>query len=138
MIRHIVMWKLKDNAEGADKQKNAEKLKMILEGLPTTIKEIQAVEVGIQINPDDPDALDVVLISDFETELDLKMYTRHASQQRALSIIHKLAEKRLYVDYIVDREGRCSASDVCWPSFLHRQTAVGRNMRRVPGDAAGK
>ena len=55
------------------------------------------------IHPDDPDALDVVLISDFETELDFKMYTRHASHQRALSIIHKLAEKRFYVDYIVDR-----------------------------------
>lgn len=103
MIRHIVMWKLKDNAEGANKQKNAEKLKMILEGLPTTIKEIKAVQVGIQINPDDPDALDVVLISDFETDLDFKMYTRHPSHKRAVEIIHKLAEKRFYVDYNVER-----------------------------------
>ena len=103
MIRHIVMWKLKDNAEGASKEKNAEKLKMILEGLPTTIKEIKSVQVGIQINPEDPDALDVVLISDFETDLDFKMYTRHPSHKRAVDIIHKLAEKRFYVDYIVER-----------------------------------
>src|SRR5690625_7896363 len=100
MIRHIVMWKLKDNAEGADKQKNAEKLKMILEGLPTTIKESKAVEVGSQINPDDPDALDVVLIRDFETELGFKIYTRHALHQRAVRIIHNRADNWSHVVFM--------------------------------------
>lgn len=102
MIRHIVMWKLKEEASGASKEKNAQKLKLILEGLRTNIDEIKAVEVGIQTNPDDKEALDVVLICDFENELDFQMYTRHAHHQKAVSFIEEVAEKRYYVDYKVD------------------------------------
>ncbi|NBB76767.1 MAG: Dabb family protein [Bacteroidetes bacterium] len=102
MIRHIVMWKLKDQAEGAKKEKNAEKLKLILEGLRTNIDEIKSVEVGIQINPDEEDSLDVVLISDFETELDFQMYTRNAHHKKAIDFIDTVAEERFFVDYKVD------------------------------------
>jgi len=102
MIRHIVMWKLKEKAEGASKQKNAEKLKLILEGLRANIEEIKNVEVGIQINEKSPDAFDVVLISDFETDLDFKMYTRNPHHQKAVKFIESVAEKRIYVDYLVD------------------------------------
>ena len=96
------MWKLKDQAEGATKERNAEKLKLILEGLRTNIEEIKSVEVGIQINPDEEDSLDVVLISDFETELDFQMYTRNAHHKKAIDFIDTVAEERYYVDYKVD------------------------------------
>lgn len=102
MIRHIVMWKLKENAAGATKKKNAEKLKLILEGLRTNIEEIKAVEVGIQINGDQDDSLDVVLTCDFETELDFQMYTRNPHHKKAVNFIDKVAEKRYFVDYKVD------------------------------------
>jgi hypothetical protein len=102
MIRHIVMWKLKDQAEGATKEKNAEKLKLILEGLRTNIDEIKAVEVGIQISEDEKEALDVVLICDFETDLDFKMYTRSPHHKKAVDFIETVAEKRVFVDYKVD------------------------------------
>jgi hypothetical protein len=102
MIRHIVMWKLKDEAAGASKEKNAEKLKLILEGLRTNIDEIKAVEVGIQINGEEKEALDVVLICDFETELDFKMYTRNPHHKKAIDFIEKVADKRFFVDYYVD------------------------------------
>ncbi|TVR30963.1 MAG: Dabb family protein [Balneolaceae bacterium] len=102
MIRHIVMWKLKDEAEGATKKKNAEKLKLILEGLRTTIDEIKAVEVGIQISPDQNEAFDVVLICDFETDLDFKMYTRSPHHKKAVDFIETVTEQRIFVDYKVD------------------------------------
>ena len=102
MIRHIVMWKLKDEAGGATRKKNAEKLKLILEGLRINIDEIKAVEVGIQISEMDDEAFDVVLISDFETDLDFKMYTRHPQHKKAIDFIEKVAEKRVFVDYKVD------------------------------------
>lgn len=102
MIRHIVMWKLKDDAAGATKEKNAEKLKLILEGLRTNIDEIKAVEVGIQINGEEKDSLDVVLICDFETDLDFKMYTRNPHHKKAIDFIEKVADKRFFVDYYVD------------------------------------
>jgi len=96
------MWKLQDEAAGATKEKNAEKMKLILEGLRTNIEEIKDVEVGIQINQDDPDALDVVLICDFETDLDFKMYTRNAHHKKAVEFIKQVAESRYTVDYKVD------------------------------------
>jgi len=102
MIRHIVMWKLKEEAQGATKEKNAEKLKLILEGLRTTIEEIKNVEVGIQINADSKEAFDVVLISDFETDLDFQMYTRSPHHQKAIKFIKSVTDKRIFVDYLVD------------------------------------
>jgi hypothetical protein len=105
MIRHVVMWKLKDEAEGASKEKNAEKMKLILEGLKVNIDEIKNVEVGINISDDDDEAgspYDVVLISDFETELDYTMYTRNAHHKKAINFINSVIEDRHFVDYKVD------------------------------------
>lgn len=105
MIRHVVMWKLKDEAEGATKEKNAEKMKLILEGLKVNIDEIKSVEVGINITEDDEEAgtaFDVVLISDFETELDYTMYTRNAHHKKAIDFINSVIEERHFVDYKMD------------------------------------
>jgi len=99
------MWKLKDEAEGASKEKNAEKMKLILEGLKISIDEIKNVEVGINITESDDEAgspHDVVLISDFETELDYTMYTRNANHKKALKFINSVIEERHFVDYKVD------------------------------------
>lgn len=105
MIRHVVMWKLKDEAEGASKEKNAEKMKLILEGLKINIDEIKSVEVGINITEEDDEAgsaYDVVLISDFETELDYTMYTRNTHHKKALDFINSVIKDRHFVDYKVD------------------------------------
>lgn len=105
MIRHVVMWKLKDEAEGSPKKKNAEKMKLILEGLKMNIDEIKNVEVGINITEDDDEVgspHDVVLISDFETELDYTMYTRNEHHKKALKFINSVIEERHFVDYKVD------------------------------------
>lgn len=105
MIRHVVMWKLKDEAEGASKEKNAEKMKLILEGLKVNIDEIKSVEVGINITDEDEEAgsaFDVVLISDFETELDYTMYTRNAHHKKAIEFINSVIDERHFVDYKMD------------------------------------
>lgn len=105
MIRHVVMWKLKDEAEGASREKNAEKMKLILEGLKINIEEIKNVEVGINISEEDAEAgrpYDVVLISDFETELDYTMYTRNEHHKKAVKFINSVIEDRNFVDYRVD------------------------------------
>jgi len=105
MIRHVVMWKLKDEAEGATKERNAEKMKLILEGLKTNIDEIKNVEVGINISEEDDEpgsAYDVVLISDFETQLDYTMYTRNNHHKKAIKFINSVIEERHFVDYKVD------------------------------------
>lgn len=103
MIRHIVMWKLKEEAEGASKEKNANKLKLILEGLKINIEEIKNVEVGININGDKSDeAWDVVLLCDFESELGYTMYTRNEHHKKAMKFINSVIEERRFVDYKMD------------------------------------
>ena len=62
MIKHIVMWKLKDN----NKEENAKKIKTMLEGLKSEIKEIEEIEVGININKSDA-SMDVCLVSVFKS-----------------------------------------------------------------------
>ena len=105
MIRHVVMWKLKDKAEGSSKEKNAKKMKLILEGLKINIEEIKNVEVGINITEDDEgtgSAWDVVLISDFESELNYTMYTRNSHHKKAIKFINSVIEERRFVDYKMD------------------------------------
>ena len=47
MVRHVVMWKLKDEAEGASKAENAVKMARMLEGLVGKIGGLLKLEVGI-------------------------------------------------------------------------------------------
>ena len=47
MIKHIVMWKFKDFAEGATRQENLLKVKSMLEALPEKIDFIREMHVEI-------------------------------------------------------------------------------------------
>ena len=47
MLRHIVMWKLKDFADGKSRSENAQKAKEMLEALSGVVKEIKGIDVGI-------------------------------------------------------------------------------------------
>ena len=53
MVKHIVMWKLKEEAEGKTKKENAEIIKSSLESLKNKISEIVEIEVGINWNDSD-------------------------------------------------------------------------------------
>ena len=45
MIKHIVMWKFKDEAEGLTKTENIQKVKSMLEALPQKIDFIREMHV---------------------------------------------------------------------------------------------
>ncbi|MDK2834550.1 MAG: hypothetical protein PWP63_1637 [Methanolobus sp.] len=64
MLKHIVMWKLKETAEGKNKLENVLLMKRMLESLPGRIPEIEFLEVGVNVNHSDA-AYDVVLYSEF-------------------------------------------------------------------------
>jgi hypothetical protein len=67
MLKHIVMWKLKDRAEGRTKAENAKMMKLMLEGLKEKIQEIEHIEVGMNVIPSEA-AFDVVLYSEIKEE----------------------------------------------------------------------
>ena len=100
MIKHIVIWDLKDNAEGKNRSENALLLKSALMGLRGHIPEILELEVGIQSLPGAAFS-DVVLVSSFKSQADLEIYQKHPEHQKVVSFVKKIVSDRRAVDYEV-------------------------------------
>lgn len=98
MIKHVVMWKLKDFAEGADRERNAKRIKIELQALKSTIPQIFHLEVGINFIPSDA-AYDVVLFSVFKSQQDLDAYLNHPDHKAVAEFLGKVRESRVVVDY---------------------------------------
>jgi hypothetical protein len=101
MVKHIVMWKLKDFAEGAGKEENARRIKEVLEALREKIPEVMHIEVGIDFNRSES-AYDIVLYSEFESMDDLERYQEHAEHLKVAEFIQNVREDRVVVDYTVE------------------------------------
>lgn len=98
MIKHIVMWKLKNEAEGNSKGENAKIIKASLEDLKDKINEIVDMEVGLDINKSEQ-AYDIVLYSTFNSLEDLDSYQKNPDHVKAGSFVKKVASSRVVVDY---------------------------------------
>ncbi len=100
MIKHIVMWKLKEVAQGKTKAENAQVMKDLLEGLPEKIEELQQAEVGINILEGNNDSIcDVVLTVECNSKKDLEIYAAHSDHLKVVSFIKKVVTERRVVDY---------------------------------------
>ena len=100
MIKHIVMWKLKDNARGKSKEENSKELKEVLENLKDKIAEIKKIEVGVNINGSEA-AYDVALYSEFESSEDLSRYQNHPEHLKVVKLVNDIRDERVVVDYEV-------------------------------------
>jgi hypothetical protein len=100
MIRHIVMWKLKDFAEGCSKEENARMIKARLEALRGKIEQIGHLEVGINSIASDM-SYDAVLITEFEDVQALDAYKKHPEHVKVSEFVAKVREGRAVVDYQV-------------------------------------
>ncbi|MBA4357105.1 MAG: Dabb family protein [Humidesulfovibrio sp.] len=98
MIKHIVMWTLKDEACGADKAANARKMKELLEALPPLIPVIIDLEVGLEVFAASP-ACDVILYSTFASRADLDVYQAHPEHQKVVAFVKTVVAARSVVDY---------------------------------------
>lgn len=99
MLKHIVMWKLKEFAEGKSKMENAKEIKAGLEKLKGKINEIEIIEVGININ-ESVQSYDVVLYSEFKDEDALEKYQKHPEHVKVGEFISKVREDRVVADYM--------------------------------------
>ena len=92
MIKHIVMWKFKENEE--------ENMKKFLDGLNSLkniIPEIKYMETGININP--KNEFDAILISEFETMEDLEKYKNHPEHLKVSALCKSIRLDRQAIDY---------------------------------------
>lgn len=100
MIRHIVWWTLKLEAEGLDAAENA---RLIMEksgsmhGLPC----LASIEVSCNILPDSTVPGQVVLTSTHENEKDFQIYKDHPAQREFAAFVGKRADKRYCLDFAI-------------------------------------
>ena len=98
MVKHIVMWKLKDSYDGLDKNGLGLKLKNVLEDLKGKISQIEELEVGINFNQSEA-SCDVVLYSTFATKEDLQIYQKHPDHVKVAEFVSEIRTERRVVDY---------------------------------------
>jgi len=98
MIRHLVLWRLKEEALGAKKEENAQKMKTLLEALPEKISVIRELSVGFNV-VEAPANYEVVLNSLFQSLEDLNAYIVHPEHQKVGEFVRQVVAERASIDY---------------------------------------
>ena len=98
MLKHIVMWRLADNAEGRTKAENARWMKEHLEALVGVVPQLLSAEVGINVCESDM-AYDAVLVSTFEDRRALESYKVHPAHKAVSDYCKKVRLSRVVCDY---------------------------------------
>lgn len=98
MIKHIVMWKLKEHAEGADRLSNALEMKRRLETCAQIVPGILAFEVALAA-PGLEATCDIVLYSAFADQAALDAYAAHPTHQALMPFFKAVRESRECMDY---------------------------------------
>lgn len=98
MIKHIVMWKLKDQAEGADRATNAQEMKRRLDACANIVPGMRKFEVALA-QPGLEATYDVVLYSEFDSKEALAAYAAHPTHQAVVPFIGAVREARQCMDY---------------------------------------
>jgi quinol monooxygenase YgiN len=93
MLRHIVMFTLKDPA-------NAPKVKALLDSCKGLVPGMHEFDVGIKTEGLDASA-DVVLVSTFVDAAALAAYQPHPHHQGVVAQIKEMASGRQVLDYLV-------------------------------------
>lgn len=101
MLKHIVMWKLKDHAEGADRAANAVEMKRRLDACATIVPGILRFEVSLA-QPGLEATYDVVLYSEFADKAALDAYASHPTHEAVKPFIGAVRAERQCMDYEVN------------------------------------
>lgn len=100
MIKHIVMWNFADQAEGADRQANLERVRDDLLALADVVPGMGAFEVALGADPLEH-SYDLVLYSEFESADALRAYATHPRHVAVAGFIGRVRTARVCMDYEV-------------------------------------
>jgi hypothetical protein len=99
MYKHLVLWKLKDGADGLSKADLAVEVKRRLDTLPEVISEVEDYEVGINIGAYGASFFDVGLISSFPDEEAFTRYCVYPEHDAVVAYIQSVTVAEEIVDY---------------------------------------
>lgn len=97
MVKHIVLFKLKESLTAEAKSEVANCFKNAIEALPASIPFIRKVFVGANINA--AEAWDICLESEFDSLDDVKAYAVHPAHVAAAGILKDAKADRACCDY---------------------------------------
>lgn len=98
MIKHIVMWKFKDEAEGASKATNIGKVKTLLEDCAGLVPGLLKLEVAAAM-PGLEATYDLVLYTEFSDQDALDAYQNHPKHVAIKPFIAAVRQERQCMDY---------------------------------------
>jgi len=104
MIKHIVLWNLKDEVEGKGKLENAHRLKQELESLAGKIPGLIKIQVGLSVQDSQsgPADADVVLYTEFESLEALEKYYLHPEHTKIVPFAKSIRNERKVINYATD------------------------------------
>ena len=97
MVKHIVLFQLKNEVPDNEKLAVMQQFKAAIEALPEKISVIRKIEVGLNRNPSE--AWHIALYSEFDSLEDVKFYATHPDHVAAGKLLAEVKENRSCVDY---------------------------------------
>lgn len=91
MIKHVVMWKFKDNTE-----KEMDEFLKGLKSLENQIEQIKSMQVGKNIDNDEYDA---ILIAEFDSVEDMNIYKKDPRHVKVSNMCKEIRIKRTAFDF---------------------------------------
>lgn len=97
MVRHIVLFQLKQNLDKDTKNEVMQNFKEGIEALPQVIPFIRNIEVGFNINADE--AWDICLNSEFSSLEDVRLYASNPHHVKVAGALKPFLAGRACTDY---------------------------------------
>lgn len=98
MFKHIVLWKLKDTANGKSRQDNARLIKERFEEIANMLEGLRHLEVGLNVQDGD-DAADVALYTEFDSRAAYEAYADNPAHKALVGFIRDVRVERRVIDY---------------------------------------
>lgn len=98
VIKHILLFKIKDGVEGRSKTESIAQAKVMLENLNGKIPGLIKIEVGTDFSASS-DSTDMAIYSEFESREALSVYATHPEHQAVLPFVRSILSERRLIDY---------------------------------------
>jgi hypothetical protein len=99
MIKHIVVWTVKEGDSSGMKSERMEEMKFRLMGLKDQINEIVSFEVNFNSPRASESNYDIILQSEFRTWADLESYQNHPAHVEVAEYIKNIRGDRASIDF---------------------------------------
>ena len=98
MLKHIVMWRFKDGAEGKTALEHSASMKQHLEALVGVVPELHSLEYGVDVlrSAASYDGVLTVTVDDLDA---LSRYANHPEHLKVVEYAKRVAESRVAVDF---------------------------------------